>query len=136
MVRLLWGTNQGGHEVGDVTGPQIQLPDPLHLPAQLLTFPLGPPRQTVAGSWAGGDEVRGQPLWQPPPPQLPSPSLTHSAPPFPAASTPPPTAGKPSQKGQKGSREKRNNMRGRSRDCGREQTDRQMENDMVQAREL
>lgn len=74
MVRLLWGTNQGGHEVGDVTGPQIQLPDPLHLPAQLLTFPLGPPRQTVAGSWAGGDEVRGQPLWQPPtPPSFPLP---------------------------------------------------------------
>ena len=70
---------------------------------------------------------------------LPSPSLTRSAPPSPAASTPLPTVGKPSQKGREGGRETdRQRERALERWAKRErrQTDRQMESEMVTGKRI
>ena len=111
----------------------VMSPVPTLSGLRALTFPPGPPGLTAAGSWAGmGRGQRSACPLAPAPLQLPSPSLTHSAPPSPAASTPLPTVGKPSQKGREGGRETdRQRERALERWGKRErrQTDRQTDTD-------
>ena len=120
----------------------VMSPVPTLSGLRALTFPPGPPGLTAAGSWAGmGRGQRSACPLAPAPLQLPSPSLTHSAPPSPAASTPLPTVGKPSQKGREGGRETdRQRERALERWGKRErrQTDRQtqMESEMVTGKRI
>lgn len=118
MVRLLLRANQKTRrcEVGLAPGPAAP-------PLLCLA-----PHLSSRASWTdcsrllGRGAIRGQLFLLPPSlsPAAPSPSLTCSALPSPAASIPPPTVGKPRQKAREGACE-----RAIERLWGREQTDRQ-----------